>query len=189
MSLRWYALNSQPRTEARVAETLERLYSEKPLETYLPLWPDTRMRESATATPLFPGYLFVRCDLSRLSLAEMRRASGFRSLVTFGNSPAVVQDEAIALVKNRLGAARAEGGFRREWFTPGETLQVNSGPLSGLLAVFDGPIEPSDRARVLVEFLGRTSRVTMPASSLERGIHPPRRTRGRGRAIVQRAEC
>ncbi len=54
--------------------------------------------------------------------------------------------------------------------------------------MFIGPLRPSERVHVLVEFLGSLRDLELPVEQIERLSAPPepkreRRTRGRGRAI------
>ncbi len=63
--LRWYALNTKPHAEARVARAL----TIRNYEVFLPLLPtapEERIR------PLFPCYLFVNCDLEVISVASLQ---------------------------------------------------------------------------------------------------------------------
>jgi len=187
MALRWFVIHSMPRAEARVAALLAAEGQGWQVETYLPLLPaGSRQPTRRAPSPLFPGYLFLHCETDRLHLRELRRIPGFRSLLTVGDRLAVVEDETIAALRERVSALQAQGWSTENWFQRGEMLHVGSGPLAGLDAIFEGPLQPAERARVLVEFLGRTSRMTVPAASLERRSRPARRTRGHGRPIAPR---
>lgn len=178
----WYALYTKPRQEARVGEQLEA----KGIECFVPLYTERRRGEAPRSRPLFPCYLFARADLERVGVSFFRWLPGMRALVSFGGVPARVPEEAIALVRKRLAEVEACGGFRPARFRPGDRVRVREGPLAGLEAVFEGPLEPSERVRILIRFLGECNRAEVPVEILEaageRG-HPPRRTRGHGRWV------
>jgi hypothetical protein len=86
-----------------------------------------------------------------------------------------------------VGELNAGGYLAAHDFRPGDTLRLKRGPFQGLEAVFVGPAAPRERVRVLIEFLGGLRTMEVEAAQLERGAtaasRPPRRTRGKGRAI------
>jgi transcriptional antiterminator RfaH len=178
----WYALYTKPRQETTVAEQLE----ERGLQTFLPEYNERRRGKPPNARVLFPCYLFVRVDLEAAGLSVLRWTPGLRRIVSFGGAPAKMPDEAIALVGKRLAQVEARGGFLKPRFRPGERVRLREGPLAGLEAVFEGPVRPSERVRILISFLGEANRAVVPVDQLEAVAprkHPPRRTRGRGRKI------
>lgn len=178
----WYALYTKPRQEERVAEQLQA----RGMEYFLPLYTERRRGEASRVRPLFPCYLFARTDLEVVGVSFFRWLPGMRALVSFGGIPARVPEEAIALVRKRLVEVEARGGFRPARFRPGDHVRIREGPLAGLEAVFEGPLEPAERVRILIRFLGECNRAEVPVEVLEAVAarpHPPRRTRGRGRAI------
>jgi transcriptional antiterminator RfaH len=179
---RWYVLSARPRAEILALHGLTPLSERGLVESYLPkLPPQQRNGKLAPAAALFPGYLFCRCDLDAVPLSVLRVVPGVRRLVEFGDVPAVVPDDAVALVRERLAVISRGGGLPSHPFHPGDAVQIRSGPLRGLYAIFDGPMRPSERVQVLVELLGRVNTVSVPSQDLELVGHPPRRTRGHGR--------
>ncbi len=177
----WYALYTKPKQEALVARQLGR----QGLEAFFPQYLERR-RGGSRAQALFPCYLFVRADLAQVGLSALQWTLGLRGVVSFGGRPARVPDEAIVLVQKQLARLEAIGGLPQARFRPGETVRLKEGPLAGLEAVFEGPVGPAERVRILIRFLGQANRAVVPVDILE-GIaprpHPPRRTRGRGRVI------
>jgi len=101
----------------------------------------------------------------------------------------MIPDEAVALVRQRLEKITAQGGLPSHGFQLGDELRFASGPLQGLHAVFEGPLTPSERVRVLIQFLGQANRAEVPVSDLEPARETDskrwqgRRSRGRGRPI------
>jgi transcriptional antiterminator RfaH len=187
MGLHWYALHTQPHREPQVAHLL----FTKGVETFLPMVPTRHRRLGKVDRPLFPCYLFARFDLDTWGLSLVQWTPGLRRVVAFGERPVSIPDEVIVHLQERVRGLQAAGGLPSHHFRPGERVLITDGPLQGLEAVFQGPMRPSERVRVLIEFLGRLAEVEVPLESVERvpiGTrgHPPRRTRGQGRVIRSR---
>lgn len=182
----WYTLYTKPNAEARVARAL----SARGFEIFLPLLPP---RRNGRSQPLFPAYLFVHCDLSLASVEALRWTPGLRRIVSFGDRPAVVPEAAIQLIREGLRAIEEAGGLPKHPFKPGDTVVIDSGPLAGLRGIFEGPVGPAERVRILIRFLGETNKAEVPVEILRRASeddHILRRrrrgTRGRGRRIHYR---
>jgi hypothetical protein len=70
-------------------------------------------------------------------------------------------------------------------------VRIKDGPFRDMVGIFDGPSEPSQRVRVLLNAMRNSMRVRLPVSALEKASQeegyragkPPRRSRGRGRPI------
>ncbi len=178
----WYALYTKPNAEAQVARTL----AARGFAPFLPLLP---ARGDGRIRTLFPAYLFVRCDLTQTGLDNLRWIPGLRRILSFGGRPAVVPEEAIALIQAGLAEIEAAGGLPRHHFKPGDVVVIDQGPLAGLRGIFQGPAGPAERVRILVRFLGETNRADVPVEALraagdDEDFLPRRRgTRGHGRRI------
>jgi transcriptional antiterminator RfaH len=179
----WYALYTKPNAEASVARALEA----RGFQFFLPLLPPSGPQ--GRPQPLFPSYLFVCCDLSEVNVERLEFLPGLRHIVAFANKPAVISQEAIDMMERELNEIEAAGGVLKHSFKPGDTVVIDTGPLAGLRGVFQGPLGPSERVRILVRFLGETNRAEVPVAALRKASAedaPPRRqrgTRGRGRKI------
>lgn len=178
----WYTLYTKPNAEAQVARTL----IARGLTVFLPLLPS---RPGGRLHPLFPAYIFVRCDLNVVGIVNLRWVPGLRRILSFGGQPAVVPDEAIRMIQEELQEIEAAGGLLKHRFKPGDTVVIDSGPLAGLRGIFQGPVGPVERVRILVRFLGETNRMQVPVEALrpasDDAFQPRRRrgTRGHGRRI------
>lgn len=172
--LRWYALNTKPRSEARVANAL----MARNYEIFLPLLPAAA---SEPLQPLFPSYLFVRCDLEVVSVASLQWILGLRRIVSFDGRPAIVPDQAIALIRAQLRQIEAQGGLPTHNFKPGDKVIIDEGPLAGLRGIFQGPLGPAERVHILIRFLGEVNRAEVPVAALRPAPaepEPPLRRRG-----------
>ena len=182
---KWYTLYTKPNAEALVARTL----TGRGLTVLLPLLPRGLV---ARLRPLFPAYLFVRCDLAVIGIETLQWVPGLRRVLSFGGRPAVVPDKRRA-DRPRPGRNQAAGGLPQHAFKPGDTVVIDHGPLAGY-AASSGADRPAQRVRILVRFLGETNRAEVPVEALRRageeGLRPGRRrgTRGHGRQIHTRVD-
>jgi len=158
---RWYALYTKPHKERHVSDILEG----KGFETYLPTI-QVRRNGRRRMEPFFSCYLFARFDPEE-ALPGLRWTPGLRRIVGFGDEPAAVPDGVISLLRKRLDGM-GEVVYREHRFEPGDRVRIRSGPLRDFEAVFDGRLSSQDRARVLVDFLGRWTPCEVGVDCLER---------------------
>lgn len=187
----WYAIHCKPYKEWLAATALSEQLG---LSVYLPEI-KRRLRGRIQYTPFFPRYLFVRADLGAVGVHRINTASGVLRLVSLGEAPQPVSPEVIEALRQRVDLFNARGGLLYHSFRPGDTVRLKGGPLGGLEAVFVGPMRPSERVRVLIEFLGcrreaevQADRIELVATGEDRREETApakraRRTRGQGRRI------
>lgn len=179
----WYVMHTKPRLEMLVASLLEQHWR---LLVYLPEVTQQRAGRSHLS-PLFPGYLFVQADLGQTPASALNSLPGAIRLVAFDGRPQPVPEAAMARLCQQVEALNAAGGIPNHPFRPGDTVQLASGPLQGLEAVFLGPMRAAQRVRVLLRFLGQLREVEVAVEALEptpqASVARQRRTRGKGRRI------
>ncbi|MEY2722083.1 MAG: hypothetical protein RL597_1528 [Pseudomonadota bacterium] len=122
-----------------------------------------RLKWTWIEEPLFPRYVFVGAKPEQ-SWAPVRSTVGVASLVKFGGTYATVPESLIDLL--RSGAEEPQ--VHRPLFTQGQKLRIIAGPFASLEAVFEMQ-EGSDRATVLLDLLGRQSRVSVDINQLVAG--------------------
>ena len=176
----WFAVRTKPMGEYATRDRLVRAG----VEVFLPRTPAARPRPGQQDVPLFPGYLFVRHDMT-CGWNELRAIDGSMRLVTFGEAPPPsIPDGVIAELAQRVGRIAAEGGV---WprFQPGDAVSVVMGNTETLGEVLDANQSAEARVHVLLEFLGRLVDVKLPTDKIRLMGYGrlPRRTRGRGRWI------
>ncbi len=156
--MHWYAIHSKPRQEERALENLER----QGFQAWLPMLTVEKFRRGKLAKvvePMFSRYLFIRLDTEQTNWSPIRSTLGVSKLVSFGNRPAVIEDELI-LALQQLPACEPE-----RLFQPGQTVKFVSGPLRGLEGIYeqaDGEL----RAMVLVDLLSKHHRITTDMQDL-----------------------
>jgi transcriptional antiterminator RfaH len=152
----WYLLRTKPRQEA-VAE--EHLRQQK-FRAFLPLYRCNRRKQgrwTEVAEPMFPGYLFIHIDLAQQNCAPIRSTKGVSGFVRFGLEPAPVPD---AVVGELMAAETGKAGRLPPLFKPGDAVGIVAGGFSGLNAIFQAE-KGADRVILLLDLLGRSSRVTL----------------------------
>lgn len=162
----WYAVHTKPHQERAVEGGL----LNRGIETYLPvLKPSrTRLRRQAHPTPFFSGYLFARLDLTRIPLSSINWSPGVNRVVSFGGQPAVVHDQVLDWLKQRLTQLDDNNYFHGLPLQPGDRLCIVKGPLRDMEVIFDQRLSAHDRVRVLVEILGRLTVCDVDLESLRR---------------------
>jgi transcription antitermination factor NusG len=157
----WYALHAKPHKERQVSKFLE----SEGFEVYLPLLPAAR-RTRRKALPFFSCYLFARLN-GALDFSTVQWTPGLRTVVHFGGKPAIVPDEVVSAIKKRLDWLH-ESGQTTYPFKSGDRIIVRNGPLADLEGVFEERLSSRDRARILVECLGRWTRCEVEVDTLKR---------------------
>jgi transcriptional antiterminator RfaH len=184
----WYVVYCQPFKERYAAAALQEHYG---IPVYLP--EVRRMyRGQVTYAPLFPRYLFANIHLQTHPPSQINASPGVVRLVTLDLQPQPIASTVVQALAQRIDHINEHGGLPEPGFQPGEPVQITAGPLRGLEAVFVGPMKPSARVRVLLEFMGRLNEVELDRTALQSAgpaEEPPapkrsRRTRGRGRVIA-----
>jgi len=160
----WLVVRTKPRQE-RVAVCH---LSQREVEPYCPLYlePPWHARAPKGPTPLFNGYIFVRCN-PHLQLNAVSYCPGVSHLVRFDREPATVDQEII----DALRAREAERGYvvpteREIGIEKGRKVRVMAGPLEGMEGAFQGYLRGGQRARVMLEFLRQRSLVEVETEML-----------------------
>jgi transcription antitermination factor NusG len=161
----WYALRSKPNKEDFVWQQV----TSRGFESYYPriaVRPvNPRARKSK---PYFPGYLFVKAELSQVGESVFQWLPDGLGLVSFGGKPAPVDEALILDVQRHLEVIAKSGGQSFYGLRPGDEVAIQRGPFAGYRAIFDAGLQGKDRVRVLLEFLGsRSVTLEIDASSIK----------------------
>ena len=149
----WYAVYTHPRQEIRAESNLKAWG----VETFNPRTrgrsrPSVRRR---SITQLFPRYLFARFACEDLHKITFTR--GVQTVVSFGNTPAPVDDAVIFLIKTRIG----EDGFIRfnDELKTGDRVMIVGGPFESLEGIFDRTLNGSERVSLLLSTVALQGRL------------------------------
>lgn len=159
---RWFAVQTRPQAELRARAHLEN----QDFRTFLPLCLRSRRharRIDTVKVPLFPGYLFVRLDLSRDRWRSVNGTVGVVSLVMFAGAPQPVPAgivERLAALTDARGIVCFDAELRR-----GQSVRLTTGPFAELLGVLER-LDDAGRARVLLTIMGGRVAVSLSSSAI-----------------------
>ena len=159
---RWYTIQAKPHQEYAVERALERVG----VEIFCPRLRHQkviRRKRRVVIVPLFPGYLFGRFSL-RDHHRHVMYARGVRRLVSFGQTPVVVDESLIDGIRSQQDAGYIE--IRPASYAPGQIVRIRSGSLCGLEAVFEREMGDRERAVLLLKALSYQARVVVPLDHL-----------------------
>ncbi|MBX3454610.1 transcription termination/antitermination NusG family protein [Ferrovibrio sp.] len=161
----WFVAETQSRQE-RVAEAHLRRQG---FETFLPQFRCLRRharRTEMVSRPLFPGYVFVGLDPAQSRWRSVNGTVGCRRLVAFGDQPLPLPMRVLEALRGRQDA---EGFIHMEdpldKLPQGAPLRVTQGPFADLVGLFQTR-DDAMRVILLLDLLGRPTRVTLPAHSV-----------------------
>lgn len=130
----WHVLWTRSNCEQLVCEQL----LAKGYDTFLPMvdrWSRRRHTRSLYRAPMFPGYLFVRHAVDKLSYLEMAKARGMvRMLGERWDKLAVVPDAEIEAIR-RVDASDVPR-MPYPYLRVGQTVRIVSGPLANVEGIF-----------------------------------------------------
>ena len=159
---RWYAVYTHPQAETRAAVHLR----EQGFEPYLPRFLKRRSharRVEWGPSPLFPRYLFVGMDVLSARWRAIYSTPGVVTLVSDGRGPVAVPNGVVEEIMARhddRGLVHLPQGPRQ-----GERVRVLDGPLEGLHGLF-ACNDDNGRVTVLLDLLGRATRVSLPLAAV-----------------------
>jgi len=160
----WYALHTKSRAENVVHYGL----SKKSVEVFLPritVTSNRKDRKKLIRVPLFPGYLFVKSDLSATHHLEIVKTAGAVKLLGNKQGPVSVPDDTIESLKIMVASEQPVAtGYQ---FNQGDRVMVIDGPFTGVVGVFEryGAI---GRIVVYIEALGQFAAVEVNAEDVEK---------------------
>jgi transcriptional antiterminator RfaH len=180
----WYVIHCQSGKEKSTSESLRINLG---LSIYVPeekVW----RKGNAHFMPWFPGYFFIQADLQRMAPSQINTSPGVLRLL---ECEGVAQEVPAALVETLRTEVDRLNEYRsvpNQGLRPGDIVYMMAGPFRGLESVFVGPLTPSKRVQVLLNFLGRSTKVEVEVTALEKrteNVSPQliRTTRGKGRQV------
>jgi len=170
----WYVVHSFSGYEKRVKKFLEgniaRKYPERVSEVLIPTEEVTsRTRKGRKVTrqkKLYPGYVFVKLDLTEEMVMDIRAMSNVSGFPPMNKSyPEALTDSE---VKRIMG--QAEGTEKRKVvripFSVGQTVRVTDGPFKNFSGVVESINPERGKARVIFTIFGRKAPVEIDFSQV-----------------------
>lgn len=188
MALNWYVVSTTCRGERRASTQL----TKNGLETFVPIIKIPDQKNGTRDTIMFPGYIFVRCDMDNNGLGKLCQVPQVIGPVHFEDYIPSLPEEIIYSLRNTIKALDASIDPNRLFYI-GESVNVVLGSYVGFGEIIETPKLSTGQASVIVEFLGKAVKAQVPVANLwhiSKGIEwfrnmptKVRRTRGKGRWI------
>lgn len=158
----WFLVQVRPNGDQIAKRNLER----QGFETFQPMEARTKVKRGKLTDhlrPFFSGYLFATYRCANVPWSLVNSTYGVSRLVKFGTKPAIVPESVMA---DLLASCDPEGVLTAlPAVSIGDSVEVTRGPL----ADFVGQVvrlAPDQRAMILLDIIGKQTRVLMPASML-----------------------
>lgn len=159
----WYVLHTKSRFENVVNDGL----INKSVEAFLPkvqVRSKRRDRKAMITVPLFPGYLFVKTDLSPHNHLEIVKTTGAVRLIGTKDGPVTVPRTAIESLKVMVeGNNQVSTGYRLK---KGDPVIVIAGPFTGVSGIFVRH-RGQERVVVNIEALGQYASIEVNKEDVE----------------------
>jgi transcriptional antiterminator RfaH len=162
----WYLVQTHARQEDRAENNLKSFG----IETLAPRFRERRHNfysgeVTYHAKPLFPSYIFAKFRVNDL-YHKVQYTRGVRQLISFGDHPAVIDEEIITMIQSRI----REEGFAMmeadEGLKPGDEVLIKGGPLSNFAGVFEYEMKDADRVRILLQTVSYQAHVEVAKDSV-----------------------
>lgn len=170
----WIVVTSQPRREEWARENIEK----QGAVAYVPkiAHPSNPNKTS----PLFPRYMFVDIEPVGGQWVFLTGTFGVSGVVLRGDEPAPIREYEIDAIRSREDESGLvqlpQAPQEPEGFNRGESLRVADGPFLGTWGVCDG-MSPQQRVYVMLNMLGRRTRVELDVDQVERSKRRRRKKR------------
>ena len=150
----WYCARTQPKHEHIAAANVTRRLGLEVFHPRLRIERATRRGVVRVVEPLFPCYIFVRCQLEE-RVDEIRYINGISSFVHFGHRIPSVPDVVIDELRQCFEAEEPMAVEDR--ILPGSEVTIAEGAFLGARGIVVRTLPARQRVQILLEFLGRTT--------------------------------
>ena len=164
----WFAVHSKPRQEQIALDHLQR----QGFDCFLPMAINPYQKRSQRGLriePLFPRYLFLHAQADQQSLRPVKSTRGVSGLVRFGVELAHLPETVIRSIRSRCDAVTGLVRLDPVPVQPGDRVKVFDGPLAGAQGLFQA-CTGEQRALLLIEFMGRETRVEVDRMLLQKAV-------------------
>lgn len=162
----WFTVNTKPRNEDLACKSIEL----RGFEVYSPKIDKSRRRGGNRYNikePLFPGYIFIKSDHESDFVFKIQWSPGVKKVLCVGLTPLIVPDDAINLIKWRIGEEGINAPRLDRSFLTGSKVIVRFGPFQGLIGIIDRNIPGRERVRLFLDFMNRNTPVEMDTALVD----------------------
>jgi transcriptional antiterminator RfaH len=159
----WFCLKAEPKREHLAATALRRRFGIECSSPRLRFRKLTRRGPIWFVEAMFPGYLFAKFVYSTQHRA-VESSHGVRGILRFGERLATLPDDTITALQSKAGTE--EVVTVDSSLKIGQPVQLIEGPFQGLEVVITQLLPARERIRVLLEFLGRSLEMEVPAEKV-----------------------
>ena len=159
----WFCLRAEPKREHLAATALRRRFGIECLSARLRFRKLTQRGPVWFVEAMFPGYLFAKFFYSTQRRA-VESSHGIRGIVRFGDRLAILPEEIVAALQSKAGSdeiVTVDSSLKI-----GQPVHIVDGPFQGLEAVVTQVLPAKERIRVLLDFLGRSLEMEVPAEKV-----------------------
>lgn len=157
----WFLAQLKPNSQAIALRNLSR----QGFVTFHPMMDETQRKNGRFVTvqrPVFPGYIFVELDTTSGGWRAVNSTYGVTRLVSFGAEPAEVYPGIMAALMERFSG---DGVAPDITFKKGDILRAGEGPFVDFVVEVERQA-PDQRVWVLLDLMGRRTRVAIPTKDL-----------------------
>jgi transcriptional antiterminator RfaH len=159
----WYCARTKPKHEHIVAAGLKRNLGLEVFHPRLRIERPTRRGVVRVIEPLFPCYVFVRCNIDEC-LDGVRYVNGVSSLVHFGQRIPIIPDHVVEELRQCFESQEPMDVEDR--LCPGAEVVVGEGAFLGFNGIVLRVLPAKQRVQILLDFLGRTTLTEVDRKSL-----------------------
>lgn len=161
----WFVVQTQPMKEIFAQKELEK----QGFDVYLPRYKKTRRharREETVLAPLFPRYLFISLDLKVDRWRSINGTRGVSYLLANDECPAPLPIKLVETLKSQENEDHSLPVSSLSLFSKGDSVLIKEGAFEGHTATFE-TLDDRDRVLLLLTFLGREMRISVPLYMIE----------------------
>ena len=160
--LKWVAAQIKPNMRRKACQNLQSqgFYYFAPLR-----WETIKSNKNFRRVEklLFPGYMFIRCDIGAGHISSLNATIGLSSVVKgTGTNAGIIPDGFIEELMHTCGSSVVP----KENVKTGDIVRLVDGPFVGVVGEVLSA-DPNGRLRILFELLAGTSRLTADKKSVE----------------------
>ena len=164
MKRNWYLVHVKARKESVAETNLQHLG----VETFCPRFKKRKANRSKIQGEekgiLFPGYLFVRVDIST-EFRKVAYAHEVLRVVKFGAAPAMVEEEIIHSIRARENNGLVDLSPSSS-FKSGQVILITQGPFRGFEAIFEQELNGIERVALLLKTVAYQGRLIIDRDCL-----------------------